>query len=231
MCVAVEQCWLPGNLFRPDTVLRTITAITEQKRSPDRVNIYLDGEYALSLNIEAAAQLRVGNLLSEDALNVLSEDDTYRRAREAAVALLSYRPRSVSEVQRNLSQKGYDLETVERVIASLEEAQLLDDRAFAGYWVEQRLAFKPRSKMALRQELAGKGLARDIIDEALEVVSDEEMAHRAAAQRGYRWAQLPYDTFRQKMSRYLQGRGFGYQTISQAVAASWQELDQDESTT
>jgi regulatory protein len=210
--------------------LRTITAITEQKRNLDRVNIFLDGEYALSLGTEQAALLRVGTPLSEEAIHALSDEDAYRRAREAATGLLSYRPRSVSEVRRSLTQKDYDIATVERVIANLQEVGLLDDQAFANYWVDQRTAFKPRSKLALRQELAGKGLSREVIEEALEAISDEEMAQKAASQRGYRWSQLPYDEYRQKMSRYLQSRGFSYQTISQAVTASWQELDHDEST-
>lgn len=217
-------------MLRPESALRTITAITEQKKNLDRVNIYLDGEYALSLNSEQAASLRVGMPLSEEAIRALSDEDRVRQARETAIALLGYRPRSISEVRRHLLQKGYDEAMVERVVTYLKEVHLLDDQAFAEYWTEQRTTFKPRSKMALRQEMAAKGLSREVIEEAMAGISDEEMARQAASQRAYRWAQLPYDEYQQKMSRYLQARGFGYQTISQAVIASWQELDHDEAT-
>ena len=51
--------------------MKKITALTAQKRNPNRVNIYIDGEYAFSLARIVAAWLRVGQELDEEKLKKL----------------------------------------------------------------------------------------------------------------------------------------------------------------
>lgn len=212
-----------------DLTLTSITAITEQKRNPDRVNIYLDGVFAFGLAREAAAGLKVGDKLSEDRVRSLQDEETFYKAKNGAVSLISYRPRSVAEVRNNLERKGYTEDVIDRVITHLEEVGLLDDTDFAHYWIEQRAAFKPRSKLALRYELRQKGLSRAVIEKAIAPVDEEEMARQAVAQRAYRWESLSHDDYTQKMSRYLQGRGFNYEIIGRVVEEYRPERDHDES--
>ena len=45
-----------------------ITRIVVQKRNPDRVNIYLDGEFAFGLYRDTAAWLEVGQELSDNQI-------------------------------------------------------------------------------------------------------------------------------------------------------------------
>ena len=64
----------------------------------------------------------------------MAESDTsFRATYDAALHLLSYRPRSEAEVRRRLARR-YSIELIERVIAMLREHHYLDDAAFAGYW-------------------------------------------------------------------------------------------------
>lgn len=86
---------------------------------------------------------------------------------EAAAAFLSVRPRSVTETRRRLRHNGYPDALVEEVISRLIEMEYLDDAAFAKAWVESRDRAKPRGEIALRRELALKGVARDVVDEVL----------------------------------------------------------------
>ena len=209
--------------------LQTITAITVQKRQADRVNIFLDGKFAFGLAAEAAAGLQPGDILDEEAISSLQDEEAFQRAKSSALRLISYRPRSSAEVRRRLQRKKCDEEVADRVISHLQELQLLDDAAFVEYWLEQRETFKPRGRFALRQELREKGIERTLIEQALEGLDEEEMARRAVAKRGYRWADLPKDAYDQKMGRYLQRLGFGYQTVREAIAASWDEINQDNS--
>ena len=83
---------------------------------------------------------------------------------EAAARFLEPRARSVTEVRRRLSGAGYRADLVEGVIERLLELGLLDDAAFARAWVESRDRVRPRGERAMRQELALKGVAREIID-------------------------------------------------------------------
>ncbi|HET7702602.1 MAG TPA: regulatory protein RecX [Candidatus Limnocylindrales bacterium] len=87
---------------------------------------------------------------------------------EAAARFLEARSRSVAEVRRRLARAGYRAELVDGAIARLAELGMLDDEAFGRAWVESRDRARPRGEIALRRELALKGVDRAIVDEVLE---------------------------------------------------------------
>ena len=77
----------------------TITALIAQKRNKDRVNVYLDGEFAFGLAAIEAIRLRQGQVLSDEEIEHLKALDEIERAHERALNLLSYRPRSAQEIR------------------------------------------------------------------------------------------------------------------------------------
>jgi regulatory protein len=86
----------------------------------------------------------------------------------AAARFLEVRPRSVDEVRRHLNMAGYRDDLVEAAVARLLELGMLDDRTFGQTWVESRDRARPRGESAIRQELARKGLDRELIGEILD---------------------------------------------------------------
>jgi regulatory protein len=201
----------------------TITALVVQKRNKQRVNVYLDGEFAFGLAMIEAMKLSKGQQLSDEDIARLEALDEVEVAKEKALDYLSYRPRSVEEVQRSLLDKDFSPYAVEIVIDKLLEAGLLDDEAFARYWVENRERFKPRSRRALRYELRRKGLSDAAIDPALEDVDEYDAAYRAAESRVRRYRNADEATFRKKMGGYLQRRGFSYSITRDVLDTLWQE--------
>lgn len=201
-----------------------ITALQAQKRNRERLNVYLDGQYAFSLALNAAVGLHLGQQLSAEDIARLQTQDDYEKAKQRALNFITYRPRSIAEVRQNLRGKEVDDTIIEQVVNRLSELELLDDTAFARYWVDQREAFKPRSPMALRQELLQKGVERQVIDEVLVELDETAAARRAAEQQAGRWTNLDKETFYQKMSSYLQRRGFRYDTIREVINELWQEM-------
>jgi len=188
----------------------TITALRFQKRNKDRVNVYLDDQFAFGLAVIEASHLQVGQMLSDDDIARLQKQDEVERAYERALNFLSYRPRSEAEVRRNLRKKNVEPEVVEAVAERLTRAGLLNDQEFAHYWVENRLQFNPRGVLALRQELREKGLPASIITDTL-ADFDEEVAARKAAEAGARrLAHLEPGDFRRRLGAYLARRGFSY---------------------
>lgn len=205
-----------------------ITAIEQQKRNPQRVNVYLDHHFAFGLATEVAQGLRLGQELSVEAQSQLTSEELFWQAKEQAIHFLSFRPRSIDEVEHYLRAKGYDEALTGRVIERLKQLELVNDETFARYWVEQRESFKPRSQIALRYELQKKGVSRPVIDEAVAQVDEEATAQTLARQRSGRLAHLPYPEFRQKLGRYLQQRGFSYAIIEQVTQETWQSLTSEE---
>ncbi len=194
-----------------------VTALTKQKRNPNRVNVYLDGEFAFGLAAFTAVSLRVGQNLTEADVEKLKAADSQETAKQAAIRFIEQRPRSVAEVRRKLRQKGFDEAAVDRAVERLQAVELLDDLAFARYWVDQRETFKPRSRMALRQELQQKGVSRNIIDEAIAPVDELASARRLAQKQAPRWQNLEEEAFRAKMAGYLRRRGFPYDVIKEII--------------
>lgn len=203
----------------------TITELRVQQRRKDRVNVYLDGHFAFGVKDIVAARLRVGQTLTEGDIAGLKEQDAFEEAYNSALNFLSYRPRSTAEVTWNLRGKGVPDPLVEAVVEQLARAGLVDDETFAEYWIEQRERFKPRSARMLRHELRQKGVAADVIDQALEGLDEADSARRLAGKRVRRYAHLERGEFWQKMVGYLQRRGFRYGTIKPIVQELWQEIE------
>ena len=104
---------------------------------------------------------------------------------------------------------------------------MLDDHAFARYWVEQRETFKPRSRRALEYELFQKGLSRQVIEQAVAEVDEKAAARRAAEQKARLWAHLSEEEFFAKMQGFLGRRGFNYAVIAEVSSQLWLERDGD----
>jgi regulatory protein len=85
----------------------------------------------------------------------------------AALRFLEARPRSVAEVRRRLTSAGYRAALVEGAVDRLAVLGILDDEAFARAWIESRDRARPRGEIALRRELAVKGVPRETVDAAI----------------------------------------------------------------
>jgi len=210
---------------------RKITALKVQKRNPNRINIYLDGIFAFGLARVVAAWLQVGQILSEEKVNALQNEDTLEAAYQKSLHLLGYRPRSVNEVRRKLTEKGFSGEVIDSVLERLKTSGLIEDRQFAKIWVENRAAFRPRSHRLMAMELRQKGVADDAIQEALDSsVSDITLAYEAAVRYSRRLSGLEWGEFHERIYAYLRRRGFIYGTITAAVQRLWSEMKPTEGT-
>ncbi len=208
----------------------TITALEVQQRNKERVNIYLDGDYAFSLALIEAAKLKKGQNLTEDDIRSLRDDDEINKAIDRAVRFLAYRPRSVAEVRQNLAGKHVPEAAIETTIERLNAMGYLDDAAFARYWVENRDTFKPRGAVALRYELRQKGIADDIIETTLADLDTTDAAFRAAQEKARRLRGLSRREFQTKLGSFLQRRGFDYATtqdVLQQLCTQLVESDPD----
>jgi regulatory protein len=201
----------------------TITALVVQKRNKERVNVYLDGEFAFGLAMIEALKLHKGQHLDDDEIARLQALDEIEVAHERALDFLSYRPRSAEEVRRRLREKKISETAIETVVGRLERAGLLDDRAFTRFWIENREQFKPRGARALRYELRQKGVPDAIIEDALSDFDEQDAAYRAARARVRRYAQADQQTFRKRLGDHLTRRGFAYSTVRDVLDRLWAE--------
>jgi regulatory protein len=204
--------------------MKKVTAIEVQKRSPNRVNVYLDGEFAFGLARIVAAWLRVGQELDEKKIEQLQAEDACERALQQAILFLSYRARSESEIRQNLRKHEIPEPVIDQTLDRLRQDGFANDNQFAKAWVENRSTFRPRSRRMLAMELRQKGLGDESVKTALESVDDEALAFEAAQKRAARYKDLEWNEFRKKLSDFLARRGFSYSVTSTVVTRIWNEM-------
>lgn len=190
------------------------------------VTVYLDGEPALELDLELASSLRIGQDLSEASIEALREDGQYQRALGKALQFLGYRSRSQAEVEAKLTEWGVTQGAAGRVLARLRQLRLVDDAAFAAWWVESRGRQAPRGRRALGLELRRKGLAEDLVRESLAAVDEDAQALLLAQTRAARLAGLPRADFERRLAGVLARRGFGGDAMRRAIRLAWEGLQE-----
>lgn len=200
-----------------------ITSIEVQKKNPKRANIYLDGEFAFALSRSHTAGLQAGAALSDEKVLELKNKEAQDQAWGQAMLLLSFRPRSESELRKNLQKHEYSEPVIEKTMERLKHANLAGDGDFARAWVENRSTFRPRSRRALASELVQKGLDPETIERSLSGLDDKKLAYEAALKKAGRYQSLEWLQFRRKLGDFLARRGFSYSLAAAVVKQVWEE--------
>ncbi|HEX8508708.1 MAG TPA: regulatory protein RecX [Propionibacteriaceae bacterium] len=147
-------------------------------------------------------------------------------ARTIVLRKLSAQARTRAELSKALSSKQVPLEAAEAVLDRMQEVGLVDDAQFAREWVQSRQQRRHLSRTALRRELSGKGVDRDQIDAALEVVDgDDELraARSLAAKKERSTSGLDSTVRHRRLAAMLARRGFSPGVISQVLGEGGQE--------
>jgi len=202
-----------------------------QLKNKGRVNIFLDGEFAFGLTRLVAGWLKVGQELDEKKIAELHAEDESEMAYIRALNFLSYRPRSIAEIERNLRKYKVPETIIPAIIERLKEKNFVNDHDFAKMWVENRNTFRPRGKRALRLELRQKGILDEDIQSILDDLVDEEaLAYQAGIKKAKKLANLEWQDFRRKLGAFLARRGFSYSIISPLLRPLWDEVQPEEDT-
>ncbi|MCL2470633.1 MAG: recombination regulator RecX [Propionibacteriaceae bacterium] len=141
------------------------------------------------------------------------------QAKKIALRYMSTRPRSSWEVSQEMRRRHVIDPVADQVIERFTQVSLLDDRGFAKQWVSTRRGSKSLSLARLRHELTAKGIAADLIAEALDDAEESEAdlalalaRRRVASMRGH-----DQNTLIRRLSSQLERRGFAPGVVRAAV--------------
>jgi regulatory protein len=211
-------------------MMLTITSLRMQ-RNRRRVTVQLDDGSTLTLAPILAATLRSGQALDEDQIARLRREDALEDGYQRSLALIARRPRSRAEIEQYLRRRKVDPATAGAVTGRLAERGYLNDAEFARAWVENRQAFRPRSRRALRAELRRLGVAEADFQPALEGIPEGDAALAAARKKAARiYSAAAADDrkaraeFEQKIVAFLAMRGFDYEVARETARQVWDEL-------
>lgn len=189
--------------------------ITKIKKGKKRYNLYIEDEFSLAVSEETLLKLDIyeGKEIDEEQLERISSYEDRVRARDYALNLLSYRPRTRKELLRRLKRKKINAQIAEETIASLERSGLVDDYEFAKYYIE---SFKEKRGMyRLRNELIKLGADKSVIEKALEEIPlDEKETATKLIEKWLRTHSVKDEKAEKRLIDYLIRRGISWDTIS-----------------
>lgn len=178
-------------------------------------------QFVISYQTYDRMALHKGMVLTPQMVSDLNGESEAKKALFAAQNFLAYRPRSQKEVEDNLRKKGFADPVIHKALGILAQRGLIDEEAFASGYSQEKSRLKRFSKKRIRYELKSKGLDDQVIDSALEALSEEdEYANALALGRKHLASRdIKEVKHRQKTYRYLVGKGFSYEIVSRVISA------------
>lgn len=199
-----------------------ITKIEIQKNNKDRVNIYLDGEYALAINAELVYKenLKVKDDVDISKLQEIAEKESYIRCKESAIKIIERSYKTEKEIRDKLKQKGYEEKQINNSIDFLKEYDFINDNTYAKAFIKDKLSSKGSQK--IKYDLMKKGIAKDIIEENLIKVDkneEKEVALNVGRKKYESIRRKESDNYKLsgKLYRFLISRGYAYDIVKDVV--------------
>jgi regulatory protein len=205
--------------------MKTIVDIT--RSAPGRVELKFDDNTTLFIDygIVNKAGLQVLQKIDDETLDKLINEADGGSSYDAALRYLELRPRSESEMRRHLlSRHVYSTVAIERSIERLKKNKLLDDRSFAEAWINDRITYKPKSRLMIQRELAQKGIDPGEIADVLGDIDDVSSAYQAGIKKAKLLRFAGHLDFSKRLSSYLGRRGYSGEVVRSVVNKLWQEI-------
>lgn len=200
-----------------------IAAIKPHPKRRKHYSILVDGHEAIVVHedVVVALRLQVGAEVTDEALTRISHEQSVAAARDAALRLLSSRPRSRHELRNALTRKAFAAEVAEDALAKLENLGLVNDELFARDLARSLLRRHMYGRQGLlyrlRQSGVGSEVAEEAVTEALEGADETQRALAALDKRLARWEGLPMRKRRAKAYQLLRRLGFDGDVIADAL--------------
>lgn len=197
-----------------------ITSITPQKNI-NRVNIYIDDEFAFGLENELRYKydLYTGKEISKEFLEDILEAAESKKVINDALHFLSYRQRTEKEIYTKLKTKGYEEQHIAKAIQYCKERKYIDDENFAINFIKDKININKFGPNRIKRELISKGVSVEIIDKLLNMDSDEEyeIAMELALKKISSYRNDTKEAKYRKLGGFLQRRGYSYDVVSRIL--------------
>ncbi len=145
-----------------------------------------------------------------------SQKEILEKLYSYSLRFLGFRPRSRKEIQSYLVKKinkfcNKTQNLVNDVVGKLEKENLVNDEEFVDWWIDQRMEFNPKGKIALKKELCQKGVDKHLIEEKLAKIKSCQLAQavkRVLEKKIVLYKELDGVALKDRLFKHLLRRGF-----------------------
>lgn len=182
-----------------------ITKIEVQKKRKDRINIYLDSEYAFSCHIDFIFEFKLerGLILEVSQVKHMVEMDDQRMAYLYGLRMALTRSMSIIACKRKLIQKEFSEEAAEYAVEKLVENQYLDDLRYAQNYFEMKQSIYGRFR--IQQDLMRQGVDKSIVISVINENASEELELEEALKIAHKKMKLETKALDQKAFARIYG--------------------------
>ena len=198
-----------------------VTQIAEVTKT--RSKVFLDGEFAFVLYKGELRlfQITLGEELKQEYYDEIMHNVLPKRAKLRSMNLLKSRDYTEAQLIRKLKEGGYPKEVIAKAVAYVKDFHYIDDRRYATQYISYHSQDKSRKRIML--DLQNKGIAQEIAEFAYEEVLEsgdlmpqEELIMKFLQKKHYDPQTADYSD-KQKIYRYLLGKGFTMEQIRHAI--------------
>lgn len=201
-----------------------VTNITVQKKNTDRYSLFHDDMFLIGISRKTRNDFSIeeGVLLTPSLYRQLNEAENLVAVREACFRYLSRRDHSAFELKQKVAKKGYKTDDLELVIQDLYKTGYLNDEKFASAYTAEKIEINQWGPKKIRNHLFKKGIHRNIIEKVLSEKTDDLQQQQICVDlvmKRKRHFLRENDDFKrkQKIYRYLAGRGFSGSVIKKSL--------------
>ncbi|HEV2294801.1 MAG TPA: RecX family transcriptional regulator [Tepidisphaeraceae bacterium] len=201
----------------------TITKISEQRRRPNRRNVYLDGQFAfgVNLNVVARFRLREGMSITSEQVGEIEHGELRQEVFDQATRYLGQRLHTRAELHRKLMRREYGERIISDVLDQLEQLGYVDDKRFATAKALSAAQHKHHGKRRAAVELIKAGVkgetARRALEEVYEAHDSLAVARQLAEKQAPSLRRLDGVVARRRLIGMLLRGGFTYDEIRPVI--------------
>lgn len=199
-----------------------ITKIEIQKRNKDRVNIFIDEEYSFSLFLDLVFRedLKKGMEINEEKLKQIAKKENKLKCKSTAIRIIERSNKTEKQIKDKLLEKEYDLDSITQAIEFLKEYKFIDDYIYASSYIRDKI--KVQGSKKIKYSLIQKGINKDIIEELLNGVDNEEEKSTAFEIGKKKYMQITKsenDKYKiwNKLARFLVSKGYDYSLVNSVI--------------
>lgn len=206
--------------------------ITEIKKigRGDRYSIFIDGVFDGTLEAEILVKhkLKTGDEIDEEKWRQIKLENGKLSAFSRAVGYIEKSLKTQKQLQTHLKEKGFLQESIDDAVQKLKEYGYIDDKVYAENYIK---TYKDKKgKIKLKFDLLSKGVAADVIEEALQEFVDEDEQYAACEKLLKKYVKnKPQDVkLKSKAYAHLFSKGFSGDIISRAIGKVFSEVEDED---
>lgn len=201
---------------------KKITRLEYQKNNKNRVNVYLNDIFAFGIDLNIMIKysltkdMELEDEFIEDILKSEEEISTYNYA----ISILARYSKSEYKLKQKMLQKGYDVVFIEKAIIKLKQNKYLDDERYSEMLIDNKINISKYGKKRIKEALYEKGINKEIIEDKINQLSDEDELERALIIGQKKLNTLiEQDTIKKKMklTNFLIYKGFDYSIVKKTL--------------